>query len=350
MMQRYFYPGATPTHSRILCLEHNTDLRFSIGSAFDTYDFTQKLPISFRDLLVERLKQIRQQAPYWRLWFSGGKDSRLILDTAIREHILPDEILTIVHQPAGAFSLGAQVELEFNAVRYVQDLGLPAEVRHTVIQFQPEHYAAGFRDGSWIHDMPLYNFHAPFNPGVFFSKVNPEFELVQKSDDVADISGNTHPHVVWSGTGWQFFYVDRQFCMDTNDFCENFLACDSMPELTHAYVSAVIGAYQHTVVDGQPQTFGADRVTRDQIREYHEIRQPRPDLEMPKYYDGSWYPGDSRVWMVNNNYKHWVNCVACFGQDPLPASMRTYLDSTDWNRVKISHGHAGIITHRFDCA
>lgn len=345
----YFYLGDTPTHSRIRCLESNSELGFSIGPKFDAFNFQQTPCAPFRDMVIERLRQLRRKYAYLRLWFSGGKDSRLVLDTALKHGIYPDEILTIVHQPAGSFSIGSQVELEFNAIRYIKSIDLPSSIKFTVLYLQPHHYAAGFQDGTWIHDLPLYPIHAPFYPGVFFSKVNREFAMVEKTADTGDISGSTHPHLEWTGENWRCFYVDRQFAMDTNPYSENFLTADDMPELVHAYVHSVIALNQHLVKPKIPKEFYADRTTRDLVPEYAALCLPRPDLEMPKRYDGDWYPGDARVWQVNDNYKHWVNCVACFGQDPLPASMATYLDCTDWSAVLHSHRLPGIITKRFLC-
>ena len=93
MKLQYYYKGSKPTHSRIQCLEQNTDLQFCIGSEFDAYNFTRPLAESFEDLIVERLLQLRKKYNYLRLWFSGGKDSRIILDTAIKQGIQIDEII-----------------------------------------------------------------------------------------------------------------------------------------------------------------------------------------------------------------------------------------------------------------
>lgn len=343
----YYYLNVDKTHSRIKCLQGTDDLRFSIGEKFDSYDFSQPMTEKFSDLVVERLLQLRKKYSHLRLWFSGGKDSRIILDTAIKHNILLDEIITIVHMPAGQFSIGAQVELEFNAVRYLKSLSL-FKTKLSIIDFQSQHYAAGFGDSSWVHYISDYTLHSPFYPGPFFKFVNPEFNLVEKTDDVGDIAGNVHPHIEWDGLNWKFFYVDFQLNMNTNTYSENFLVCDDMPQLCHAYVRDQVKINQHRTASESKFSIPPNRTFRDMMPEYGDILIPRPELEMPKMFDGSWKPyPELPIWQANSTYKHWVNCVACLGQDPLPLSMQNYINNTPWDLVKFSLGHPGISTSKF---
>jgi hypothetical protein len=347
MKLQYYYKGAKPTHSRIQCLEQNADLQFCIGSEFDAYDFTRPLAESFEDLIVERLLQLRKKYNYLRLWFSGGKDSRIILDAAIKQGIQIDEIIIIVHMPAGRFSLGQQVETEFNAIRYIKEQNL-TNTRLSIIELEDRHYTAVFKDLNWIHCISDYTLHAPLYCGTFFTYVNPEFRLVEKTADIGDITGNVHPHIEWTGEQWQFFYVDHQHSMNTNNYVENFLTSNDMPELCHAYVRDQTAINHHVTKHTDKASIPPSREYRDCMPAYRDIVIPNPELEMPKIFDGTWKPyPDSPVWKANLTYKQWVNCAACFSQSPLPTGFQNYIENTPWDLVTKSLDCPGIVTQTF---
>jgi len=342
MNNQYCYLGQDPSCDRINYIKSEQPPAFSIGPKFNAYNFSQTLTDSFNDLIVERLKQLRSKYAYLRLWFSGGKDSRIILDTAIKNNIKIDEILTIMYQPAGRFPIGAQVELETNAIAYLNEIALQ-KTKITIINFGPEHFNAAFCDPNWIHNNILHTLHSPFYPGLFFSKVNPEFQLVEKDKDVGDISGGTHPHVYYCNDCWTFYYVDLQFAFDSNGYTENFLAHDDMPELCHGFVRDLIKYNQHTNVT----SLKASRLMRDTIPEYAVIQLPRPDLQLPKLYNGPWLPSKHYFWKTNQSWKTWINCLACYGQTPWNNAFDNYVNLTNWDDVSIAVDHPGIITKKY---
>ena len=74
---------------------------YSIGS-LDQRQFERRVMLTkdqskllANHLLKTRIKNLRDKYSYIRLWFSGGKDSTLALQTAIKNNVFIDEIVVI---------------------------------------------------------------------------------------------------------------------------------------------------------------------------------------------------------------------------------------------------------------
>jgi len=65
------------------------------NKTLDKFSFSQPINWTWDELLKQRALEIREKHEKLRLWFSGGRDSYLILDSFTKHNIVIDEIITI---------------------------------------------------------------------------------------------------------------------------------------------------------------------------------------------------------------------------------------------------------------
>ena len=353
---KYFYQS--PTHStqdRISYRQNNKDLLFKIGDEFEKYDFTQK-PLSFKEAIENRLVKLKETGKYLRFWFSGGKDSRLILDSAIRMNIKFDEIVIVRHRLLGPdYVLGPWVEIQANAVDYISEIkSLLPDTKITIFDFLDDDFNLVFGSPDWIHHTPTWYINTAMEQQVFYKYVNPIKNFVEDIADRIDIVGSTNPHVYWNN-GWKFVYVDLQFSQSMYSTCENFLTSPSYPEIAHAYASAI--QHQLENLNLQPSRFEEyDRISpgnqrlrsiRALLPEY-QFEIHKPSAEWPKVFMDPWRPTNDYFWRVNESYKSFLNCLMCYYSGGKSKAFNSYTTLTDWDTVKKEIDFGGILSKEFD--
>jgi hypothetical protein len=352
-MSHFFYQfdkndWALGTHSRIQYLESGIDLRqFCIDQNFDCFDFTKSFSCSLETLMIDRLEALRHENPYLRLWFSGGKDSRVILDLSQKIGVVFDEIVIIDQYPAGRFAVGSQREIAELAIQYLSHCALP-HTKISIIDLRPAHYNSVFSDPDWIMQSHFYNLHAPMHPPFFFRYVNPEFALLEKKTGMKELCGSAHPLIRKDPDGnIGFFFVDGQFVMESCDYdVENFLVSGDMPELSQAYARDLLQTY-YDRGETVPDLITNTRHQRDRVPIYGRIRLPRQHAMLPKFYDGTWHPDDHELWRTNQSLKQWLHCLACEASGEHNEAWRNYRDLTDWDKIRLSNQHPGIVTKTY---
>ena len=351
---RYFYRGAHgATNNRFQHRQQEAHPAFVIGQGFENHDFS-RAAVPFADALRHRLEQLRDTKKYLRFWFSGGKDSRLILDTSIKTGIEFDEIVVIKNAMLGEHQqFGALSEIMHNAVDYLNMVSNTfKKTRVTIRSFQENEYACVFEHPDWIYNTNAWYIHSAIEPVLFYRYVNPYLTLLEDIPDRIDLMGNVHPHVYWN-QGWRFFYVDFQFSQNLWPTCENFLTSPEHPEIAHSYVKALI-----TQLESQGrrlERFGNDisefgnqnlRCVRELLKEY-QFNILRPDLELPKVYLDPWRPNEDAFWRANPSYKSVLTCLNCIFAKSRPRAFDLYANTTDWTTVLSELEFGGILTQEF---
>jgi len=345
--------SATP--SRIDAIQKSGGIQFSLGSNLENYDYRSPIEENFSTLIHQRLKQLRQKYDYIRLWFSGGKDSRLVLDHAIKHGIKIDEIFIVRHCPAGNVPIGGQVETDGNAIKYLQKISYQGKV--TVVNLDPDHYDSVFSDPDWPFYTNIFTIHAPIYVQMFQKYVDPKFGYFHGTPaNQINIVGCIQPHI-WYDNGWKFCFVDYQLTHGLAENTESFLISDDFPEILHGYVFNIKSKLEELKIF--PKQFQENilsnihgnqhlRSIRDLLDEFADIRLPRPDLEMPKCILDPWRPSDDYFWEMNKIYKTFISCWLCYNQDPWPEFFKKYVYQTNWEMVKKSQQHPGILSKIFD--
>ena len=301
------------------------------------------------------MRQLRRDYEHIRFWFSGGKDSRLVLDHAIRHGIHLDQIVVLRHCVAGRrIPIGGQVETDGNAISYLEHIDYDmSQVR--IIDLTADHYGSVFSDPDWIHHSNNYQFHAPLYLSCFFQYVNAKFGYFDSLPRSVNLIGCVQPHVYWENDQWHFCFVDYQHFNALHDTVENFMVSNECPEILHCYVRDLVQQLEQRKIrpnkfqTGLPGDTGNNQLrnVRDLIPQFRDIRLHRPDLEMPKMLQDPWRPTNDRFWRVNQIYKVVLSLWMCHNSVPKPQCFLDYVNNTDWDLVEASLAHGGAVTKSF---
>ena len=351
---KYFYGNFNDTSKdRIRYRKSNTLPIFQIGKDFENYNFTTTAA-KFKTSVETRLEQLRDTGKYLRFWFSGGKDSRLILDTSIRIGIEFDEIVIIKNQLLGpTYQMGAISEIMANAIDYIETIKNNfKKTKITIRDFQANEFEKVFQNPSWIHETNCWYIHSAIEPNLFYKYVNPDCKLLEEISDRIDVMGSIHPHVYWND-GWKFVYVDFQFPQNLWDTCENFLTSPSHPEILHSYVKSLVAEFERRGL--KPERFQKNLFvsTNQQMRNVRELLSEyqfdihRPDAEWPKEYQDSWRPSNELYWQANPSFKSLLTCFMCYYARPQPKAFQDYVNLPDWQSVIDEIKYGGILTQEF---
>lgn len=360
--ENFFYEltDGYKTFDRIDALQRSSvnEIKFRLGNNIENYDYCQHLSDAFEDLIAERLLQIRKKYSYLRLWFSGGKDSKLIFDECLRTNTYPDEIVILKHRPTGTdIPIGSAIETEGNAIKFLEDIAYKKS-KITIINLDPSHYHSVFRHKDWHRFGNLHNLHAPLHQGYFFKFVNEHFGYFTVGDGIIDLLGCVQPHVFWEEDRWRFSFVDLQFFNHLRCQTENFMVSDDFPEILHGYVRDLSSSLDKSAIklsrwqtslphsrDGIGQQL---REIRDLVPAFARIKQRRPDFEMPKNVNLSWQPSDHCFWKYQSVFKSTISCMLCYNQEPWPAFFRAYVEDSNWKEIEFSKASPGILSKVMD--
>jgi hypothetical protein len=351
---KYFYDGERgPTKDRIQHRQQENAPLFRIGERFEKYDFTAPV-VGFKEAITSRLEQLQDTNKYLRLWFSGGVDSRLVLDTSLELGIEFDEIVIIKQALMGeTYQLGAISETMFNAVDYIEEIRPKIKKsKITMVDFQAPEFELVFSNPDWIRHTNLWYIHTAIEPNLFYRYVNPIKQMLEEIPDRIDVMGCVQPHIYWDN-GWKFVYVDFQFPQNLWHTCDNFLTSPNHPEILHSYVRAITKEFEHRKL--RPTKFQENlfvdtnqhmRHIKKLLPEY-QIELPRPDASLPKKWNDTWRPNNELFWQANPTFKSTLTLLMCHYARPNPRAFEYYAKLTDWKIVLEEIKFGGILSKEF---
>jgi hypothetical protein len=326
---------------------------YSVGKEFDTYDFSRPA-MPFEEAIITRLQLLRESGRYLRFWFSGGKDSLMILKHAQKANIKFDEIVLVKNLILGPHCyIGSITEIMENAAAWIEENRTSlAGTKITYIDFTAEEYALVFQDPTWIHHSNLWYLHLAYAPNLFYKFVEPAKKFLDDIPDRYDILGSIHPHIWWDD-GWKFCYVDMQFQQYSWPTQENFLATPDFPELVHSYARSVVksldsrgiqfGRFQDAVLGDTNQLL---RNVRDLLPTY-QFELPRSKSQYPKTWSDPWRPTEDLFWKGNCTYKTTLSALILFYQNPREKFFDDYCNLTDWQQICNEMSAGGICSQTF---
>lgn len=336
------------------------DTYYSLGEKFDNYNFKRYTPTAGQaaDMLKRRIQQLRERYNYIRVWFSGGKDSTLILDTAIRCNVHIDEI--VIHRRFCKKGIGwvsefnQALEIEGSAVKYLESI--KDKISNTKISFidvDDREFEISFRDPLWYTYTNEYFFCISYTPNMFYRYLNPELKILTEPENRVDLCGGGAP-AVWQNKenkNWHFCFSDTNFVTvhsspNGSSRYEDFLASDDMPELTEYFVNSVIESYIKEGITSESwsknSSQGIQRRVRDRsdlyetLAGYQGFQFPKTPINLT-FKEYFWYidPGGRKLYydLVNRYY-----------QTPVPRCLQLYMD-TDWAAIK-AHRESNWITSK----
>jgi hypothetical protein len=200
--------------------KQNTNIRWDFNdSTFSQIKWNEPINISLDELYRMRLFQLRNEYDHLILFFSGGRDSMNILNTAIKNKILIDEIVMFYpfefakHFNKNDVSADNNFsEIEYSAKPFLQknlnDLDPRTKIRY--IDLAHDNIKM-FLNDDWIEKVPpnqaisLANRTTSvfFDPGVV--------DLAMRGKHVALIYGVDKPRIAYNGGNYYATFIDMPF-------------------------------------------------------------------------------------------------------------------------------------------
>jgi hypothetical protein len=344
---RYLKENGKSTRNRFDARSNGNNVFLSLGHRYDNFDFTKSNSINYESLLIERWQQLRKQYNHINLWFSGGKDSRLVLDTAIKNNIHIDEISVI--RPT-LFPDNMRIlnlaEHDVNALQYLEFCQTNlSKTKINIIEFRDRHYATIYNNPTWFNNHSVWAIFVAWTTENIIKYFKDEFNI-KTGNGAVDILGNIHPHVYFDqSNSWKFEYVDRQF-QDLGSTVEIFNVTEKFPELTKAYVDLV----RNYCINNNlfPERFANSiNYYRDQVSPYNQINLVNSRFQFPKVWN-NWTPEKTLPYQVNNGFKSMLNLLLCEQQFPQPQGFINYMNNTRWDLIEPEFEYGGICSKSFN--
>lgn len=334
---------------------------FSLGKVIDGYQFRRRSePGLATRLLDHRIKELRKKHQYLRLWYSGGKDSQLILDTAIKNGIHIDEILIVWFGYRNHRNMWPTwspfYEIDQVALPYIDKIkSLIPNTKITVASYDEPVYEHVFAQPDWHRKSLNWFIHCQNAHHIFYDIIQPEFKFVDEIEDRCDLIGGTTPEIWWDDRDhcWKFCYVDLQLLNSIGPTNEDFLLGTENGELLEAHVNSIIDKFEsigyrparfqkesicNAMVDGHRQIRDCSEIY--QFNVFHEISTPKT---LP---ENMTFPFDHYLWKHQGSKGFWciVNMMA---QPKWPKCLELYVNNTNWSEIRWLDEKKGMLSRVF---
>ena len=202
---------------------------FSFSEKFDAFDFKKKLTMTWEELAERRFNELRKKYDHIRFWYSGGKDSRFVLDLAEKINFKFDEIIffeIVVFDNPEAKNL-------FVPDHYIKS----GKFKH--IKLDADYYESFFSDINWYTKSLDRSINAPsYLENIL--QYNKQQNFFQPSSNSVDLLGGITP-LIWHEKTWNFIFMDHHFdMMHVSPTTESFLISENVPEMYNLYIADIV--------------------------------------------------------------------------------------------------------------
>lgn len=305
-------------------------------------------------LLKNRIKQLRRKYGYIRLWFSGGKDSTLALNSAIRHNVHIDEIVVIRRTCKNGPDLYpdyAQIHEIDHAINYLNSVksSIP-NTKISIVELDDPQHESIFEDPNWYRYTTEWFFNIGYSMNMFYRYVNRQFKILDDVENRCDLCGAAVPQVFYDNSikQWSFNFIDAVFVtahggLSNNTVFEDFLIAEDSPQLLNFFVNTIIddielkyhstGIFdvEHCVSPGEYQ-----RITRDRSTLYNtEIIGNYNRFQFKKEIGTIQFPSDDYFWQIDPAPKGFNDIINRWSQNPIPRCLQLYINSP-WDQIKIA--------------
>lgn len=328
------------TQSRLRARETVSDLRFAISRGFDGYEFRYRADPDVELLLEQRWQQLRSKYRYLRLWFSGGKDSRVALDSAIKNGIYIDEIFVMMYHGLDTKDPFLTGEVTECGLAYLETVKPRLKVgKINIVDLYSEHYLSVYQDPDWIYQVRLYEYMCINTPNIFHRYINSRWGFTDDSSDCADIVGMVFPSVWYCSQDqtWKFTFVDMAFDTQVGTQAVNFAIDFDDPKLFEAivnqYITGCIG--HHHWPNRFMLPIATDAGDHRKLASLYDFDVYNHQWQWPKTCLGANFrPGNHSLWLHNfGAHKVHLNAYQCWYTRPWPSSFTAYVENTDWAKI-----------------
>ncbi len=215
-------------------IQPNFDLiTFSFSEKFDEFNFKKNLEITWEDLAERRFYELRKKYNHIRFWYSGGKDSRFVLDLAEKINFKFDEIIffgvTFIENP--------ETKNLFVPDHYI------SSGKFKRLKLDAGYWESFFSDVNWYTKSIDYGINAPsYLENILLN--NKKHNFFEPSSNSVDLLGGITP-LIWYEKTWNFIFMDRHFDMlHVFPTTESFLISENVPEIYNLYIAEIVSSME----------------------------------------------------------------------------------------------------------
>jgi hypothetical protein len=178
-------------------LKTNLPIHFVPQQDILTKNFATQSNLSWDQVLAQRVRNLREQHKYIKVWFSGGIDSKKMLTAFLDNNIFIDEIVCV---KSGIHS--ADYEINDIALPYLKEHQHRfKKTKIKIITPTINDYRKIFSNPNWMEDF--------VNLDAWHFRLNSYFEnLEYKTYDCANIMGKEKPLLIFKDNEWWITWLD----------------------------------------------------------------------------------------------------------------------------------------------
>lgn len=209
MSEVFWTAGPKIFYNKLEALEQSVDCKFNYrNKIINAFNFTKNTNIDISHLIKNRLVKMREHAKKLILWYSGGTDSKTILENAYKNNILFDEIIFYDKK----YESYPHYHIEKKLV--LQDMNTYKKKFKNTITVLDVGYdmARNFytiHGDEWIRQpfiTPRFSKNMRYNILNFYPKQRDRL----LNDNNIHITGNDHPRLFMDNNKWFLVWFDTQ--------------------------------------------------------------------------------------------------------------------------------------------
>lgn len=229
---------------------------YLFDKSWQKYDWRTPPSEDWDTLLRRRCIDLRKKFDWIRLWYSGGRDSHLVLESFIKNNISLDEI-AVWYNPYDD-SRGPEVEYIIKPLLEKIRLANP-KIKITIVDIRLEDYEKFFSDEYWLEQQIGH----PGGTWLFYPGQETTMALrrpdlfPQRDQGIRDVNifGLEKPRLILENNRWFSQFIELEFAVHwgPSEISEMFYLCADMPELYAKQVWMLIDHIETKISSRDPE-------------------------------------------------------------------------------------------------
>lgn len=333
-MRWYHKVGDKKFDNKLLAIREsnstNNPISFHTPKAYDDFDFSKEPSQDLAILLKQEAEKIRDTYRKVRIYYSGGSDSNLMLNTFINNRIDFDEVICLKSGIASA-----DYEIDRYAIPHLKSLNIPAnKVKINVPDLESyENYYHDGIDSKVLKGQVTYNTH---------------FRLIMQdemfSDDnfdpmIANLRGFDKPKIIPVQDNWYTYFLDVD--IETFPHTLNFFSDNPILQCKQAHLfQQAIGSVNESNIWSKQEIWNKSTGRQNIIEKtlYHDRDDCFFDIGGHKTYYVNLKEKIALQWASENKFPSLHKWISCLQQ------LKDYTNSRWWNKGHPELGTVGIFS------
>jgi hypothetical protein len=199
-MKWYYTCNDKKFSSKVKALEENIDTAkgvfFHANPSWNDFNFSIDPDMDWSNLLRQEAKYIRDTYTYIRIWYSGGSDSHLVLQSFADNNIFVDEIVCMKS------GIGdADYEINQYAIEQIKKYNL-INTKVTIIDPTVNDYVEYYTKDWSKKDIPEWNYHFRM---IYHNKLSQD---EHRKDKTINVFGAEPPRLIHKNNHWYMYFLD----------------------------------------------------------------------------------------------------------------------------------------------